>query len=127
MDLSLFYAKLLSLYLIIASGCLLINAQTIRSYITEESKYTAIVVLTGVISLIFGLIIVISHPLWTGWPLIITLIGVLGIIKGVVRLGFTQWFMKVEPKFVEGKQYYVSTVIAFIVGLVLFYFGFVVS
>lgn len=45
----------------------------------------------GMLALLFGSFIVAFHPVWQGVPLLLTLLGVLAIIKGVVLLLFPGW------------------------------------
>lgn len=45
----------------------------------------------GGISLLLGAFIVAFHPVWEGIPLILTIIGILSLIKGTVYLLFPQW------------------------------------
>lgn len=125
MNFTQFYAQLFGIYLIIISVSMLINAKMFRGYVTQEIINTPLILFAGVISLLFGLIVVLTHPIWTGWPVIITIIGVLAILKGIVRLFFTNWYINSAPKFVFGKGYYVSGIILLLLGVALTYFGFI--
>lgn len=45
----------------------------------------------GMIALLFGSFILAFHPVWQGLPLVLTLLGVLAIIKGCMMLAFPGW------------------------------------
>jgi hypothetical protein len=45
-----------------------------------------VVIVTGAVSFVAGLAIIRAHPVWRGWPVIVTLVGGLGVIGGLVRL-----------------------------------------
>src|SRR5262249_17723445 len=80
--------------------------------------------LAGVFSLFLGLAIVIGHPIWeASWRGLITFIGLLAIIKGLMRLAFPA---KVGPMvqacFQQG--YWAIFGLLLLLGLYLTYHGF---
>ncbi len=95
MDPSLFLAKLLGPYCLIVAVGVLMNLKTYREMVEDLLKNSAVVYFAGVFALFFGLLIILFHNLWvSGWPLIITLLGWLGLIKGIVIIVFPNFFSK---------------------------------
>ncbi|MGE3920581.1 MAG: hypothetical protein AB7F64_06520 [Gammaproteobacteria bacterium] len=123
MDFSHFYAKLIGYYFIIVALCMFLNPKNMRFFITEMQQNKSLVMFTGAISILFGLIIVLTHNLWFGWPIVITLLGYISVIRGIVRLCFTDWLAQLAPRFTENKPYYVTSSIILIFGVVLLYCG----
>jgi hypothetical protein len=87
MDASTVLARLIGPYLVIVGIGLFANLGRYPKLIEDFFANAALVYLGGVIALIFGLLIVVFHPLWTwGWPVIITLFGWLALIKGTLLI-----------------------------------------
>lgn len=125
MDISIFLAKVLGLYLLIMAIAMLVNGQRFRNMVNEVSG-NALIFFSGIMALIIGILIVVSHNIWvTDWRVIITIIGWLALIKGIVRLLFPEFVMKKVRVFVENNTaYYIITIILLIVGIYLVYAGF---
>lgn len=83
---SIFIAKLMGPTLIAVGISALVNPNLIRDMGKEVLDSTAFVFIAGFGALILGLAIVNTHNVWSGWPVIITVIGWLAVIAGVVRL-----------------------------------------
>lgn len=127
MDISIFWAKFLGLYCVLLGIGMLVNSKQFKAFIIEAANNPLTIFFSGILALIFGLLIVITHNVWVGWPIIITVIGWVALIKGIIRLYFSRWLAGYISKFSENNLYYATVVICFILGLVLLYFGFVVS
>ena len=83
MESSIFFARLLGLYLVIVATGILFNLKTYQRMMEDFCKNVALVYLGGVLALFFGLIVVLLHNVWVAnWTVIITIFGWLGIIKG---------------------------------------------
>jgi len=89
MENSIVLAKLLGPYCIIVASGVLLNLKTYQNVIADFTKNSALAYLGGAFALIFGLLIIQFHNVWVlDWPLIITLMGWLGLIKGVRLIVF---------------------------------------
>ncbi|MBI2707134.1 MAG: hypothetical protein HYX35_02310 [Proteobacteria bacterium] len=76
MKLSLFLAKVLGLYMTVLSIGLLIHAKKMKSILMDSMDSPPLLLVSGVIALIVGLLIVISHNMWASdWRVLITIIG----------------------------------------------------
>lgn len=125
MEISIFLAKLLGLYLTIVSIAMLIHAQKFRNLIPDLTT-PAFNFLGGVMALLLGLLIVLSHNIWQAdWRVLITLLGWMTLIKGVARLFIPNAANKLSVKYIENSAvYYVTVVILLIIGIYLSYVGF---
>ncbi len=84
---SRYLAKLIGpIFLTIGIG-MLANGAFYRDLITEALASHVLIYLSGVLSLLAGLAVVIAHNRWSGgWPIIITVLGWLMVIGGVIRI-----------------------------------------
>lgn len=122
---SVFIAKILGVtYLVVGIG-IVNNQKHYRNVLHSFLKEDALMYLGGVISLVVGLVLVLVHNHWVAdWRILVTLIGWLATIKGVVIL--------VSPKSIHGLTRYwakhmsLMAPMAIGIGMVFCYFGFVV-
>ena len=85
METSIYLAKLMGpIYLVVAIGMLL-NREQFRAVAKEFATSPGLFYLSGIIALIIGGLIVILNNVWSGWPIVITLVGWAAIAKGVAR------------------------------------------
>ena len=85
METSIYLAKLMGpIYLVVAVGMLL-NREHFRAVAKEFATSPGLFYLSGIIALIIGGLIVILNKVWSGWPIVITLVGWAAIAKGVAR------------------------------------------
>ena len=126
MDITLFLAKALGLYLLIVGLAMLFNAGKQRALLTDLVNNPSLLYLTGFIALIIGILLVLSHNIWVkDWPVVITILAWLSLIKGIVRVSCPQFALKTTRAYLEKDAvYYTCTVIIVIVGLFLCYKGF---
>ncbi|HXQ83420.1 MAG TPA: hypothetical protein VN769_05080 [Xanthobacteraceae bacterium] len=84
---SRYLAKLIGpIFLTIGIG-MLVNGPFYRDLITEAVASHVLIYLSGVLSLLAGLAVVMAHNRWSGgWPIIITVLGWLMVIGGVIRI-----------------------------------------
>lgn len=125
METSIFFARFIGFYLVIVLVALLLNYSRFKDIALKTSTPNRTFI-TGVCSLIFGLVVVLLHNVWEwDWRVLITLIGWLSLIKGVVRIYFTDWATKTITKFAENKVLMIAISIIFIIiGLILLYYGY---
>ena len=97
----------------------------VRKMLDEAENNISSVYVTGVLSLIVGMLVVVSHNVWEGsWRVLITLIGWISIIKGLIRLFSPHTVVSVGRRVMHGSLYTMLMVIFLIIGLVLTYNGF---
>lgn len=100
-----------------------------RSRYTEmmeqvERNYS-IVFFAGVVLLVAGLAIVRTHNIWHGWPAIVTVLGWLAIIGGLVRILFAPRIGAIARPFIEKPMLVLlALLLALTVGVFLTFKGF---
>jgi len=87
MELSIFIAKIFAfVYLAIGLG-MLINTKYYKKAIDDMLDNSGVMYLGGVMALVIGYLMVTYHNFWVkDWTVIITVIGWLAFIKGVLLL-----------------------------------------
>lgn len=89
MDTSLFLAKLIGPTMLTISAALLVNQQNMREMAADFLQHRGIIFLSGILALVAGIAIVLTHNVWVaGWPVIITILGWVSVIAGVFRVVF---------------------------------------
>ena len=124
MELSIFLAKVLGLYLLLVCTGVLLNRRHFPRLIKEFSESLAIVVLSGFIALVLGLLMVVSHNVWSAdWRVIITILGWLTLAKGVFRIMAPHKVPEVAS--MAAQPWWVVVLVIFLgVGAYLTYVGF---
>jgi len=94
MSSSKFIARLAGPVLVVSAAAMLLNGNAYRAIVDEFVQSPALIYMAGFLGLVAGLAIVNVHNSWVwGWPVIITIIGWLGVIGGVIRM--------MAPQFIE--------------------------
>jgi uncharacterized protein YjeT (DUF2065 family) len=123
MIISFFLAKLLGIYFLLIAAIWLVRREQFEKLGGDMVASDSLLGLSGIISLIFGIIIVLLHPVWVwGWPVIITLIGYISILQGILRIGFPSTVQKMVPRMM--KIHWIPWGIVTVLGLFLTYEGF---
>ncbi len=87
METSLYLAKVIGLYLLVIGLHMLVRRKEIGLLIEELVENRPLIYITSIFALILGLLLVVSHNVWVaGWPLIITLLSWMVLIKAIVYL-----------------------------------------
>ena len=126
MENSMFLARLLGPYCLIIGVSVFVNLKTYRKMAEDLAKSPALIYLGGVVALIFGLLIVQVHNLWVGdWRVVITLVGWLGLIKGIWLIGFPNSMTKVLDFYRKNDSVWAFRLgLVMIIGLTLTFFGY---
>ena len=102
MESSIFLARLLGPYCIIVALGILLNLKTYRKVMEDFFKNPALVYISGVMALLFGLLVVLFHNVWAAeWTVIITVFGWLGLIKGIWLIVFPNRLAKITEAFLR--------------------------
>ncbi len=118
-----FLATILGWYFVILSLFVLLKRNAFLSISTDIFKSRASTFIMSLITLIAGLLMVVSHNVWThGWPLMVTIISWLILVSGVLRIFCLDSFSKkAKTFFSDHGKLTTLAVILFIVGLSLLY------
>lgn len=124
MDLSIFLAKLIGIYLLIIAFELALRKKEIEKSIKDFSASKGLLIFSGSISLLLGLAIVISHPIYDpDWEGLITLLGYILVASGVIRFAFPSYLQKKIEKTLH-QRYWLLCFILALLGTYLTYSGF---
>ena len=88
MDISIFLAQALGLFLVISGVALLVRPQAMKDLTDVFSGNRAAVMMGGYLSLIVGIPLVLVHSVWDGalWQTVISVLAWLTLVKDVVRV-----------------------------------------
>ena len=123
METSILIAQLAAVvYLTVGVG-MLVSGDYYRKAFDKMFKEAGIWYLGGLMALISGFLIIKFHNVWEGWPILVTLLGWLALLKGLLIFIFPEGFMDWSAGFVKkmGSQY---GFVALVLGLIFGYFGF---
>jgi hypothetical protein len=126
MEVSLFLAKVLAIYFIILSIAFLCRPVRTKVIIVAWKDNPPLLLLSGVLALLVGSLMVVAHNVWEmHWPVVITIVAWLSLIKGVLILFFPQCYQDALTKFLACKvSYHVNMIIVLLLGIFLAYHGF---
>lgn len=127
MSISIFLAKIIGLYFIIIGLFTLLRYQDLEAAVKSLVGQKGTILLLAIITLMVGLLLVVSHNIWVfDWRLIITLIAWLIFIGGIFRLFFQDNIVRIWMWWIDHKNYFLGTTIFFfLIGCYLAYKGFI--
>lgn len=121
MDLSVFLAQVMGISFAVVGVGIFWNLRRFQKIVKEFEKMPALVYLGGIMSLVMGLLVVLSHNIWQGWMAVITFLGWVMLVKGVVLLFLPEVAVSAWKKLHYDKYYVVSGGVALVLGLYLLY------
>lgn len=125
MEISLFLAKVLGLYCVIAGVFLFVKPDFWRSVIADFQRIPALVALSGSLSLILGLLIVVSHNFWEwSWVVVITILGWITLIRGLLALFLPEKIQAFANSIKESHTLNYFGIVSIVVGIFLLYHGY---
>jgi len=124
MELSMFLAKLLGVYMLIVAVELILRRHEFEGAVRDFAASKGLIVFSGSVSLILGLAVAIGHPIYEfNFRGLITLIGYILILRGIWRMAFPSRLQKrMATCFHQG--YRECLIILIILGIYLTYTGF---
>ncbi|HWQ86644.1 hypothetical protein [Brevundimonas sp.] len=102
MDRSRFLAGLIGPTLAVISLGLLLNLARLPELVDQLSAGWALIMIAGVVTLMAGLAVVLSHNVWKGWPAIVTAFGWLAVVGGTARILFPSQIADIAPTLITG-------------------------
>ena len=123
---SIFIAKLIGPFFAVVGISVLLNAAAFRGIAKEFMKSPGLVFLSGLLTLPVGLAIVLTHNVWVAnWPVLITIVGWLAVITGVIRIAWTKQIIGFGKKVTANKNFpYIGGAIWLAIGAVLCFYGY---
>ena len=86
MDRSRYIAGLAGPLLALIGLSMLVNPELAPALADQLSRDYGLIVVSGGLLLVAGLAIIRAHSIWTGWPALVTALGWLALIGGIVRI-----------------------------------------
>ena len=122
MELSILVAKIMALAYISVGIGMLSGKLTYNKIIGGFEKSPGLTYLAGIFTLIIGVLLVEYHNIWVkNWTVLITIIGWVALIKGVMLVAFPQ-FISYFKNWYKNTRAWSIFIIA--LGLLFGYFGF---
>jgi len=123
MEMSVFLAKWIGLYSLIIAALWMVRREQFEVMVKEILSNKGVVGLLGIMDLLFGLAIILIHPYWElNWRGLITLIGLLCIVRGIIRFACPSCIEHLATSLLTKSWLFIGILI--IIGLYLTYFGF---
>jgi uncharacterized membrane protein HdeD (DUF308 family) len=126
MSISLFLAKVIGIYLLVAGIFIIRNYRSQKDVARDIIEDNALRYIFGSASLLIGLLIIAAHNNWTeGWKIVITVIGWATLLKGVATFLIPkEKMLSLIEKFGSPNWYLMGGIIWTVLGLYLSYIGF---
>jgi len=125
--LTTFLSRLLGLFSILFSVSMVAHRQATVETVTALVHSPPLLLIIGIILLVAGLAIVLGHSIWSGGvlPVVVTLVGWLTLIRGVVLLFLPPEAAVTLFGSIHFEQFfYAYAAVSFIIGAYLTYGGF---
>lgn len=105
METSILIAKLFGTAYCIVGIALLFNSDFYRNIFEDFWKNHVLYYITGILTLIAGLAIIVNHNIWiANWTVIITILGWLAFAKWIGLLVFPEFNLKLIEKLKDSKS-----------------------
>lgn len=125
MCLSIFLAQIIGCFLFLVSLAMLVHHARFKKQMNDFLANHAMVAFSGNLSLLLGLLIVVSHNIWISeWPVLITIIGWIVLLQGLARIYFPEAFVKTMKDLMSKTGYTLWCWIWLLVGVYLIWAGF---
>ncbi|KTD21774.1 hypothetical protein [Legionella londiniensis] len=123
MQRSTFLAKVIGWYCVILSLVMIFRQEQIKAIFQQIASEQALLFIVGIMTLILGLLLVISHNVWKmRWPLLITLLSWLTLISGIVRLIYPEIGIEAALWWFENTSWLIfAATIYLLIGIYLLY------
>lgn len=118
-----FLAMVVGWYLLITGLLLVFKRNVVVSAMNDIIGQNGLLFFIAAVTLIVGLLMVASHNVWVmGWPVVITLLGWLAVISGIIRMFCPETVHMMWRKISAKPEILtVSGVIVLIIGLFLLF------
>ncbi len=126
MSTSIFLAQAFSIYLIVLGLAMLLKRKRFLLVVDELIASPASLFIVAVLTLILGIILVLSHNIWVAnWPVVITILSWLTLLAGVFRTFFPELIIKFAKNIHHMGFYYTVSIVSLALGGYLGCLGFI--
>lgn len=125
METSILIAKIIGLIYLSFGVGILLNGSFYKKEIPKLLENTAYLILGGFLAIIVGVLIIDNHNYWVkNWTIVITLIGWIALIKGIMLLAFPTLVKIYKPLLNSENFYKILGPLVLVFGLIFTYFGY---
>jgi hypothetical protein len=125
METLIFIAKIIGLIYTSFGVGLLLNRKYYKNELPKLLGNSAYLISGGFIAIIIGVLIIENHNYWEkSWIVIITLIGWMAVIKGIILIAFPTIVNIYKPILKNDLFFKILAPLVFIFGLTFFFIGF---
>ncbi len=124
MEPSMFLTRLIGIVTTVISISLLLNREFYAQAVHKYLKDKGFLLLAGLLSLVTGASILLMHPSWDGWAMLIPLIGLIALLKGISLLLFPQSMISLTKSLTKRSTWISFAIIDLCFGLFFLYQGF---
>lgn len=122
MDYTIFFIKFFGYFFFLMSAALLVSKEG-REAILGVATDKSFIISTGFLSLMFGLPVIILHNIWSFNVVgLVTVIGWLSVLKGVIRIAKPSYVAELTAKFDSDSKIWL--VVVLLIGAGLMYAGY---
>jgi hypothetical protein len=126
MELSILIAKIASVVYLSAALGAIFSANYYHRLVDDMFNNAALTYFMGFTTVIIGFVIVNYHNTWVkDWTVLITIIGWLALIKGVLIIACPKFVQSYSERLFKGRGLRIFPYVAISSGLLFGYFGFV--
>lgn len=127
LELSIFLAKMLGIYFLLLGVVGLLRKKQMQGMIREIGDNKAILWTVAIVELGVGIALVTGHAVWTGWPLVITVIGWAFLAEALFYMLLPQRVVKKATRRLTRSGWYsVGIILTLAVGVYLAGIGFAI-
>jgi len=128
METSIFLAKVIGLFGAISTLAIIFRYKIHLEMEENAAKSPSMIHLSGFLFLMLGILLTVSHQVWTmDWRVVVTIFGWLILVKGVMRILFPDTVKNLIEKKKSDKRFLLAEVVIFITSIYLIYQGFIVN
>ena len=126
METSIFLARLLGPAMLVIAAGLIVNRNSYRALVREFIGSPALIYIAGLLALVAGLAIVLTHNVWVlGWPVVITIVGWASLIGGILRIVFPTSLARFAERMADNQALFIGAAAFYLVlGAWLTYAGY---
>lgn len=127
MQASIFLAQLLGPMFLVVGVAVPAKPEMFRTILQGFIGSATLLYLAGFFGLLGGLALVLTHNVWAAdWRLIITLIGWITLVRGLISIFQPQWIVAAGNAILEHRGVFmVASPINLVIGIILSYCGYV--
>lgn len=125
MEISVLVAKIIGIVYVSFGIGLIVNKAFYKDAMARLLQNSGYLIIGGFIAIVFGVLIIENHNVWEpNWTVIITLIGWIALLKGILLLAFPTKLDFFKSKFVSDSFLKILAPSVLIFGLIFLYLGF---